>query len=87
MVLFYGTGPADFARSRATYLGHFAESDPYEPLSNVQELEKALRAAGRTVAFHHYPGTGHWFCEPDRPQFDPVAAALAWERTLDFLRR
>jgi carboxymethylenebutenolidase len=39
------------------------------------------------VSFHRYPGTGHWFFEPDRSQaFDQAAASLAWDRTLDFLR-
>lgn len=87
VVLFYGTGPADFTKSRASYLGHFAEVDEYEPQSYVDELEAALRSAGRPVTFHRYPGTGHWFFEPDRPQaFDPPAATLAWDRTLAFLR-
>jgi len=87
VVLFYGTGPADFSRSSASYLGHFAEGDEYEPQSNVDELEAELRAAGRPVTFHRYPGTGHWFFEPDRPQaFNQAAASLAWDRTLAFLR-
>lgn len=86
VVLFYGCGDADFSRSRATYLGHFAEHDPYEPAANVDALETALRQAGRPVTFHRYPGTGHWFCEPDRTDaYEPEAANLAWERTLAFL--
>jgi carboxymethylenebutenolidase len=87
VVLFYGSGPADYARSRAAYQGHFAEDDPYEPQSNVNELEEALRRAGRPVTFYRYSGAGHWFFEPDRPQaYHPEAASLAWERTLAFLR-
>src|SRR5689334_7538046 len=31
VVLFYGTGGDEFSTSRAAYLGHFAENDPYEP--------------------------------------------------------
>lgn len=86
VVLFYGTGPADFSRSQASYLGHFAGNDPYEPLSGVDELEESLRSAGRPVTFYRYPGAGHWFCEPDRSDaYDEGAARLAWERTLDFL--
>ncbi len=87
VVLFYGTGPADFSGSRAAYLGHFAENDMYEPQSNVDELEEALRRAGRPVMFYRYPGTGHWFFEEDRTDaYNPAAADLAWERTLTFLR-
>lgn len=88
VVLFYGTGDADFNKSRASYLGHFADEDDYEPESNVTWLEEALKTAGRPVTFYRYPGTGHWFFEPDRPQaFNQAAARLAWERTLNFLRQ
>ena len=87
VVVYYGTGPVDFTGSNASFLGHFAEMDEFEPLSNIEELEAGLRKAGRPVSFYTYPGTGHWFCEPDRSQaFDPIATALAWERTLSFLR-
>ncbi len=43
VVLFYGTGGGDFSRSRAAYLGHFAEKDQFEPPSNVDDLEETLR--------------------------------------------
>jgi carboxymethylenebutenolidase len=88
VVMFYGAGPTDYQQSRAAYLGHFAESDPYEPQENVDALHEALVAAGRPLTFHTYPGTGHWFFEPDRADaYDGAAAALAWERTVAFLRR
>lgn len=87
VVVFYGTGSVDYKRSKAAYLGHFAENDDFEPASNVRNLEKALRAAGRPVTFHTYAGTGHWFFEQDRSDaYNEVAAKLAWERTLAFLR-
>ena len=87
VVLFYGTGGGDFSSSRADYLGHFAENDEFEPQSNIDNLEAALRRAGRPVTFYRYPGTGHWFFEPDRTEaYNQVAATLAWERTLTFLR-
>jgi carboxymethylenebutenolidase len=87
VVLFYGTGDDDYSNSRAAYLGHFAEDDEFEPLSNVDQLEESLRRAGRPVTFYRYPDTGHWFIEPDRPDaYDEGAARLAWDRTLAFLR-
>jgi carboxymethylenebutenolidase len=88
VVLFYGTGDADFSRSRADYLGHFAEKDEFEPPSNVDGLEKSIKSAGRPVTFYRYGGTGHWFFEPDRVQaYNQAAADLAWDRTLAFLER
>jgi carboxymethylenebutenolidase len=87
VVLFYGTGPADFSNSRAAYLGHFAENDPYETPANIDELEIALKQASRPVTFYRYPGTGHWFFEPDRSEaYNQAAADLAWQRTLAFLK-
>lgn len=88
VVVFYGTGHEDYSDSMAEYLGHFAEADEFEPEANVGNLEELLRTAGRPVTFHQYPGTGHWFFEPDRPQaFNQAAASLAWDRTLAFLKR
>ena len=86
IVLFYGTGGTHFSRSRAAYLGHFAEHDPYVSAVEVDELEAALKAAGRPVTFYRYPGTHHWFFEPDRAaEYAPAAARLAWDRTLAFI--
>jgi carboxymethylenebutenolidase len=87
VVIFYGTGPADFSKSRAAYQGHFAENDRFEPDSEVNGLEEELKKAGGPVTFYHYTGTGHWFFEPDRVDaYNPEAARLAWERTLAFLK-
>ena len=88
VVVFYGTGPDDFSRSKAAFLGHFAEKDEYEPQSNVDNLKAALLKAGRSVTLYQYAGTGHWFFEPDRLEaYNQEAANLAWERTLAFLKR
>jgi carboxymethylenebutenolidase len=87
VVIFYGSGDADYSTSKASYLGHFAEHDQFEPLSNVQNLEDSLKHAGRAVSFHIYPGTGHWFFESDRTDaYNEAAANLAWDRTLEFLK-
>lgn len=87
VVVYYGTGGADFNASKAAYLGHFAENDPFEPRAGVDDLEATIKKAGRPVTFHHYPGTGHWFAEPDRVDaYNKAAADLAWTRTLEFLK-
>jgi carboxymethylenebutenolidase len=86
VVVFYSSGMADFAAARAAYLGHYAENDEWEPVEDVRQVEQALRTAGRAVTFHTYPGTGHWFFEENRPEYNGEAAHLAWERTVTFLR-
>ena len=87
VALFYGTGDGDFSRAKASYLGHFAETDPYESPEQVDWLERTLKSAGRPATFYRYLGVGHWFCEPDRPDaYNPAAARLAWERTVTFLK-
>ncbi|MEO0561096.1 MAG: dienelactone hydrolase family protein [Chloroflexota bacterium] len=87
VVLYYGAGPADFTKAQATYLGHFAADDPYEPAENVAWLEGEMFAAGRDFTFHTYPDTGHWFAEPSRPDaYNEAADDLAWARTLAFLQ-
>ena len=58
---------------------------PVEDAGWVAEVAQTLQSAGREVAFHTYPATGHWFAEPSRDAYRADAAALAWERTLAFL--
>jgi carboxymethylenebutenolidase len=66
----------------AAYLGHFAQDDQFVDSTPVAEMQKTL---GEGNAAHVYPGTKHWFMEPDRPEFDEKAAALAYSRTVEFL--
>lgn len=88
VILYYGSGEGDFSKSKADFLGHFAEHDVFEETKYIVALEQTIRDAGRPVTFHTYPGTGHWFAEADRSDaYNPEAAELAWERTLSFLNR
>lgn len=85
-VLFYGSGDVDSARVKSRILGHFSKVDEWEPSADIVQLESRLRAAGVDVVFHTYPGVKHWFVEEDRPEYDPGAARLAWQRTFEFLK-
>jgi len=87
VVTIYGTDDGDYSTARAAYLGHFAEHDDFEPLEVVRALEEKIGAAGLEVTFHVYPGTGHWFVEPNQPDvYNAAAAELVWDRTLAFLK-
>ena len=86
VTVFYGTKTADYSRTKAAYLGHFAKTDPFVSTSSVRKLEQRLRADARPAIFHTYEGTGHWFFETDRHDaYDAKAAQLAWNRTVEFL--
>ncbi len=86
VVVFYGTWLLDFSKAKASFLGHYAPEDEWEPTGDVRALEQKIRGAGREATFHFYPGTKHWFFEEDRPgDYDREAAGLAWNRTLEFL--
>jgi len=88
VVTFYASYPGlDYASAQAAYLCHFAEHDPFEPTESVTEMEQAMRAAGRSLTFHTYPGVEHWFSEENRREYDAAAASLAWQRTLAFLHQ
>jgi len=86
-VLFYGAGEADFSKVRANILGHYAETDEWEPLEYVRSMEADMKSAGLDVTLHIYPKAGHWFVEEDRPEYDSASALLAWSRTYEFLRK
>ena len=86
-VVYYGAWADSWVtRSNAPLLGHFAEDDPFTSTDEVSAFETAFKTAGRAITTHVYPGTKHWFAEPSRPEYEPEAAELAFERTLTFLQ-
>jgi carboxymethylenebutenolidase len=88
VVTFYSTYPGlKYSNSKAAYLCHFAEDDPFEPAESVTQMEQALQAAGRPITVYRYPGTKHWFFEENRPEYVAEEAQLAWERTIEFLHQ
>lgn len=88
VVIYYATVPIEYVSTTAPILGHFAEHDEFEPLENVREMEESLRGKGLSIESHIYPNTQHWFCESNQAgYYDRAAADLAWQRTIDFLRK
>jgi carboxymethylenebutenolidase len=87
VVIFYGTRAANYSKTEAAFLGHFAEDDKWAPVKKIRQLESSIRSGGGEVIFHSYPGTKHWFFEKDRPEaYNRIAAEQAWRRTVKFLR-
>ncbi|OGO31560.1 MAG: hypothetical protein A2136_10940 [Chloroflexi bacterium RBG_16_54_11] len=80
IVLFYGGSGADLAESKAKFQAHYGENDDWEPLEKVKQMQSV------NARIYTYPNVAHWFFESDRPEhYRADAAALAWDRTLQFL--
>jgi carboxymethylenebutenolidase len=90
-VVFYGIHPKvepDFDNLRAPVLGIFAEKDKSVTPDAVRALEETMREHGKSIETRIYPGTDHAFFNDTRPEvYDAAAAADAWRRTIEFLRK
>jgi carboxymethylenebutenolidase len=61
-------------------LGLFGKDDKYPTPAEVDELDSALKEAGKTYEFHSYEGAGHAFFSVDRPSYRADAAVDGWQR-------
>jgi carboxymethylenebutenolidase len=86
-VPFYGGQPAteDVRKINAPLLLHYAGLD-----SRVNEgwpaYEKALKEHNKDYTAYIYPGVNHGFHNDTTPRYDPAAAKLAWQRTIEFFK-
>jgi carboxymethylenebutenolidase len=87
VVLFYGNEGVDYGKITAKVMGHYSDHDEWEPEEFVVNTFAEFKKAGVDATLHIYPGVAHWFVEEDRPEYDPAAAELAWERTYAFLKK
>ncbi len=77
----------DWAAIQAPVEGHFAGKDGFFTPDAARDLEAKLRALAVSATFYLYDDADHAFFNDTRPEVhDPEAAAVAWQRTLDFLR-
>lgn len=87
---FYGIHPRvpiDPAKLRVPVQGHFGRLDPSVKESDARALFGRLGAAGGTADVFFYEA-GHAFFNDSRPEaYRPIDAALAWERSLNFLNK
>jgi len=87
-VPFYG-GQAkteDVPRIKAPLLIHYAEQDE-RVNAGWPAYEAALKANKVRYEAFIYPGTQHGFHNDTTPRYDKAAAALAWQRTVDFFNK
>ena len=80
-----GDGPApveQVANINCPVLGLFGEEDQNPTPADVDTVEAALKAAGKTYSFHMYPGCGHGFHCNARGSYKPESARDAWGKTM-----
>jgi carboxymethylenebutenolidase len=78
-------GPLDVAAQiKCPVLGLYGEADQGIPVTDVKEMEAALRAAGTTAEFVVYPGAPHAFNADYRPSYRAEAAKAAWARCVEW---
>lgn len=64
---------------------HFADKDPLRNEKVIEALAERVRAGDGTFEQHIYAAPGHLFADPDMPAYDAAAAALMFQRVLEFL--
>ena len=94
-VVWYGYPPLEYVDAQAIkkpMLAHWALHDEFFAISGVDQLEEKLKQSGVDYDFQRYDAK-HAFANPKSEtrglpplQYNPEAAKLAWERTLEFLR-
>ncbi|MBK8238894.1 MAG: dienelactone hydrolase family protein [Deltaproteobacteria bacterium] len=88
-VPFYGLPrlPADAFVGMATPVcGHYARVDEWADPAVAEQIQGKVRGGGGEMEVHVYDA-GHAFMRStDASRHEPKSAALAWQRTLEFLR-
>ena len=74
-------------RIKAPVLGLYGGADLGIPVKDVQEMETAFKAAGKTAEFVIYPGAPHAFFADYRPSYRAEAAGDAWGRCLAWFNK
>ena len=88
-IVYYGSvkkSAGDLQALNGPVLGHFAERDRWINHAMVSGFEAEMAKAGRAYTSHWYEAD-HAFANPASARYDEGDAALAWQRSLDFLRQ
>ena len=90
-VVFYGGHPKvkpDLPNLNSPVLGLYAEKDGFVTPELARDLERQLKDLGKQIEVKIYQGADHAFFNDTRPEvYNAEAAADAWQRTIEFLRK
>jgi carboxymethylenebutenolidase len=68
-------------------LGLYGAEDAGIKVEQVEAMEAALKADGKTAEFHVYPGAPHGFHADYRPSYRKEAAEDAWNRMIGWFKK
>ncbi len=72
---------------KAPVLGLYGGDDPGIPLDTVEEMRKAVKAAGSPSEIIVYPGAPHAFYADYRPSYRREPAEDGWKRLQDWFKK
>jgi carboxymethylenebutenolidase len=80
--------PTELApQMQAPVLGLYGEADQGIPVAQVEAMQAALKAAGKTADFKIYPQAPHGFHADYRPSYRKDAAEDAWRQMTDWFKK
>jgi len=95
-VVWYGYPPLEYVDAKAItkpMMAHWATHDDFFAVSGVDQLDSRLTEAGAQHEFYRYDAK-HAFANPKSDsrglpplQYNEAAAKLAWDRTMEFLKK
>ena len=87
-VAYYGRQPAaaDVPKISAPLMLHYAGADQGVD-AGISAFETALKANNKKYELFMYDGKQHGFHNDTTPRYDPDAAKLSWERSLEFFKK
>lgn len=87
-VPFYGLPrvPSDeFTHVKTPICGHYARVDAWANPSVAEEIQGKVRAGGGQMELYVYDAEHAFMRSTDASRYEPKSAALAWQRTVEFL--
>jgi len=89
-VPFYGLPrlPSDeFTNVKTPICGHYAKVDDWANPRIAEEIQEKVRSGGGQMELYIYDAAHAFMRSTDASKYEPKSAALAWQRTVDFLRK
>jgi carboxymethylenebutenolidase len=88
-VMYYGNFNTqdDLKMMKSHIIGHFGEKDTSIKVDDVKQFQATLKTLSGAHEIYIYPNAGHGFANETGAAYVKEAADIAWERTVEFLKK